>query len=138
MNNLERAERFEELGKKFIKIAITQKTKLDFDMSLVVENECGTVACHGGFGLVALTPKYMDKTFWHGADAIGEFLGFGDEKGFCNWAEANPDIWGSEFSLYMFSNIGYKAFARDADDLLTLADIGEWYCDVSRRLKEVG
>lgn len=134
MNNIDRAERFILLAEKFIHVFKTEKTCLDFDTMRITSHACGTVACHGGWGLVALAPeKITDKSsFVEGAVAIARSLGFKDDDELTKWAGDNPHLWGSHKGGEMFTRTGYEAFASTED--MTLGDIASWYLDVAGRL----
>lgn len=136
LDNIELADRFIQMAEKFIGIFKERQTKLNFDKSKVEINACGTIACHGGFGLLALSPrKVRTEDFNDGARKLALFLGFEDDDDLENWALANPDIWGGEDGHWMFCPGGYRAFGRTEEDPpMTLGDIASWYLDVAGRL----
>ena len=134
MNNIDRAERFILLAEKFIHIFKTQETVLNFDTMRITRHACGTAACHGGWGLVALAPEKVtdESSFITGAIEIAKFLGFKDDDELTEWANDNPHLWGSDMGSEMFTCVGYEAFA--GTEYMTLGDIASWYLDVAGRL----
>lgn len=139
-SNLELAEKFLELSDKFKNYYEKNKTVLDFTQFDVDTNECGTVACHGGFGLCILgTPEEIDDfDYSDGAFLISEYLGFKFKFELEAWAEANPKIWGSSYGDSMFSDVGYLSFGFKKDSNITLLDISNHYKKVSENLIKLG
>lgn len=136
MNNIDRADRFIQMAEKFINIFATEKTRLDFSQCDVVKHTCGTVACHGGYALLALKPgSIRNQDFDAGSIAVGKFLGFEGCSDFEDWAQRNPTIWGSENGELMFCCEGPMAFGRTLEsEPMNLGDIAAWYLDVAKRL----
>lgn len=138
LNNIDLAARFIFVAERFLHIYKTQRTALRFPAIRVETNPiCGTVACHGGFALIALRPSLVGATgvgFVHGATALAECLGFETAGELGRWAQDNPDVWGGPNGLNMFSACGYQAFGRNSPEGMTLADITQWYLNIVERL----
>ena len=66
-NNIDLASRFNELADKFETLFNRTKTILDFGECWVEEHPCGTVACHGGFGLCILQEQMTEEDKLHRA-----------------------------------------------------------------------
>lgn len=137
-NNLDLAIQFFNLGMKFKSIYYKQRTLVDFSKCSVHKNTCGTVACHGGFGLCALgkpedTHKY---NFLDGAILISRYLGFNNVEHLEYWATQNPKYWNNEYGFYMFKEKGYLSFGFTIFNKyqLTLLDIASHYFQVSLNL----
>lgn len=141
LNNVELAARFIFMAERFKNLHVMYEPEVNFGVGSVpcTENLCGTPACHGGWALVALQPvasERAEQRWWRysdGADFLAEYLGFEGRYFLQEWAERNPQIWGSECGAFMFRSEGYKAFGRDTNDL-TLLDIAAWYLGVADRL----
>ena len=140
------ANKFSEMGHKFIAIHAQNglaSDNLDFSVTYVEEHPCGTVACHGGWGLVILKPVKNDdrpaKFYSTGSNAIAKYLGFddGDDNAarhkFISWAHHNPLLWGNRYGLDGFGIKGYKAFGKNKGEC-TLEDIGNHYIEVGKRI----
>lgn len=145
-NSVELALRFEELGNKFIDYFEKNKTVLNFNSMGVEKTECGTVACHGGFGIVVLgnANNYNDY-YIGGAILIAKFLGFeydvhsglDESEQLTKWALDNSEIWGNMYGSSMFSYYGYLAFDKTKEELITLEDIAKKYFDIAYRLTHI-
>ncbi len=132
-------EKFEWIGKEFIKLGEQNKNSVAFYLGFVQVNECGTLACHGGWACVIFdlkTPDLQYKRYECGAEELAKFLGFKSMTHYMEWAEANPEIWGNYFGFEMFQEEGYKSFGFDDEDshLCKLEDIGKHYIYVAKRL----
>ncbi len=139
-DNVELGRRFNEMGKKFLRIHEIEATKVDFSAMEISRHACGTVACHGGFAALALDikPRWAQYTYQLGADALAEFLGFENYGEMLLWAEENPRIWGSDYGHEMFSGCGHFAFTANRVEKdtreITLLVIAQWYANVASRL----
>ena len=60
---------------------------------------CG---CHAGF-ISAVFGESGEK-WLYGAKFLSNFLGFGTYEKLPKWAQKNPDIWGNEEGIYLFSD----------------------------------
>lgn len=136
-NNTEMAARFIFVAERFIYFLKTRKCSVNFDQSVVEDSACGTVACHGGFALLAL---YDQPAIGHasdyrqGANALGRHLGFENHQGLLDWARDNPDLWGSPYGDDMFDGEdGHLAFNGE-EGKISLEDIASWYLKVAERL----
>ena len=92
------AVKFNELADKFEKFYNENKTILNFSCTDVENHPCGTIACHGGFGLCILgNEKELRQNFVYGADLIAKYLGFEGTTQLETWAEENYYIWGNGY-----------------------------------------
>ena len=145
------SEKMIDLGNRFVDIhnlSNLSSDNLDFHQSLVkTVDECGTVACHGGWGHVLFKQENISEhpnyaPFEHGAAAIARFLGFSDKclgfdsyDNFAKWARLNPELWGNIAGGSMFHTDGHRAFGYSFPDDCTLENIGQHYIAVGERLK---
>lgn len=107
---------------------------LDFKECLADDDyQCGTIACHGGWGCVIFN---TGGDYLHGANAIAEFLGFEDHHEFRNWAHNNSKYWGNEYGALMFDSEGYLAFGFGEGDPVTVNDVGDHHVGVGKRINE--
>lgn len=158
----ELADRFDSLSDKFLEVSRTEKGVVDFSMPCVGKlPECGTVACHGGWGAVVLGEdvKYREFRDWDdlnensdyfnsatttsyhdGITLIAEFLGFYGRHFFEDWAKCYGGYWGNSYGRMMFGNLGYSAFTDPGKDHQTidLYQIQKWYREVAARLRYMG
>lgn len=141
-DHLQLADQFLKMAERFLPYAANEKCNLDFGEGNVVANECGTVACHGGYAALALglgagvhTSNYDKLHFHKGAHALAEYLGFESVDDIEDWADYNPDIWGTESGRDMFDAYGWYAFDMDSD--MKLKDIVSHYLSVAKRLMEI-
>jgi len=130
--------KFIEMGHLFQKIHEEKRLTSDnlvFTEAEIAQADCGTVACHGGWGAVifGLDPG---SDFKEGADAIAEFLGFDYYDDFEQWATSNPHYWGNKFGFFMFCCDGYWAFGFEHYYDITVNDIGKHYIGVGERINE--
>ena len=91
--------------------------KVDMHEGGISKNECGTVACHAGWYLVAHlkgTPVSDWKLFDYrqGKELLIKDLGVAGEYYIVHWAEDYPELWGSKHGGCMFvSRIAFPQFA---------------------------
>lgn len=139
-DRLELADKFIQMSEKFMNIYARGRMEVRFSVTELNEHPCGTVACHGGYGLIALRdemPEIKDeKSFVEGSRAIALFLGFIDEADYIQWANEYPEYWGCEHGKWMFTFQGRRAFnleypSTNSTSLLTIAI---WYANVAARL----
>ena len=128
------------LANFFGAIAKNTDNVLDFTETGVVKEPCGTVACHGGFGLwlpVTRRPSmYLYPDCFVGADKITYVMGFTNRKAYERWAYKNPERWGCAFGASMFGGGGEVAFGRKKLSYdCTLQTIADWYASVADRLE---
>ncbi len=127
-----------EVAAKFREIYYNEKTIVDFDMSYVKPTPCGTVACHGGWALVALSgiKNSIRKEYSRGISRLSNFVMGDPLLDLAVWADSNDELWGNENGLYMFNSNGYIAFnsTRYECTLLTIAD---HYDAVAKRIEEL-
>lgn len=64
---------------------------------------CGTVHCYGGWYAIAACHISCPLTFWDGATAMAQHLGFETACELERWAMNNPSIWG-ENGEYIFTS----------------------------------
>lgn len=133
------ATKLDEVGDKFLKLFNSQATKVDFiKVDHPKASKCGTVACHGGWGLVILPAGLGILDGWRsysvGADRISKHLGFWGTAAFESWAAVHPTIWGNGYGGCMFGGRGEWAFGKESGETCTLEDIGNHYKDVAGRL----
>lgn len=134
----ELANNFIRVGKDFELLAQKESNELDFGKSYVEIDSCGTVACHGGWGVVLYAPSNEVLDYEEGAGFIENQLGFDIRNGLNLeiFAEDNPEWWGNDLGRYMFGGVGYEAFGFEwADrDECTLESIGNHYIEVGNRI----
>lgn len=137
------AKRFADVGHLFIKMSEDKVTTVDFEAPGVMENACGTVACHGGFALLALCPVadapeyFRPYPYYAGATILAEYLGFTSKEAYEMWASNNPELWGNEHGALMFTGDGDLSFcALRGFHIVNLRQIGHWYLGVSRRIAQ--
>lgn len=151
LNDLELAERFAELADKFLELIKTHDldtVEVAFARGYVKAEvpTCGTVACHGGWAALLfaeelpLPTKYKSSlgydiySFFSGAEALANFLGFSDDDALRYWADCNSTIWGNDLGLMMFSAHGHLAFDKADGESTSLLDIVAKYLQVSTNL----
>lgn len=140
----ELADNFIRVGQDFIDIHSTRslnESNLDFNEGSIVElNSCGTVSCHGGWGLILYGTEDQIEAgdFEDGAGLIEEQLGFENSEGVYleDFAYYHKDFWGNEFGSCMFGPTGWKSFNKTKPCSTTLEDIGLWYQGVGGRIKD--
>lgn len=128
-----------EVAAKFREIYVNEKeTKLDFDMSYVKPTPCGTVACHGGWALVAIEglEDSRRRPYAAGVQQLEQYLTTNPNWRFPLWAYENPDLWGNTYGIGMFFADGYKAFDSECFNC-TLLTIADHYDAVAARIEEL-
>ena len=133
-----------ELGRRFVELhneKLLTAGNLDFGESGNREEDCGTVACHGGWAALILdstvnpeVDPYPYQSYELGALAIGRFVGFTGEGSLLDWADSNPLEWGNEFGHYMFDSNGYSSFGVFDAGQCTVGDIGMHWVAVGCRV----
>jgi hypothetical protein len=93
-------------------------------------NSCGTPMCHAGW--FAIGAKIDTDSFTDGADVIAQTLGFEDRKQLRFWANDNPQIWGNEWGMAMFTD--GKAFGKAEDEFGSLQIIIDHWKGVRDRV----
>ncbi len=140
------AERFIQMSEKFLTVVKEQSPILRFAAAKATEYEtrtsCGTVACHGGFGLIILPEDKDDLaslSFVDGAHRIAQFLGFESMSCFIRWAGNYPEYWGNRRGIDMFTTAGAEAFGADRNSYrqVSLLTVAQWYANVAARLLRV-
>lgn len=135
---------------------------LNFREVAVTSTACGTVACHGGWlsTMEFMRPdlKTMDdgvfensinlqthlQEFQCGAALLAAYLGLTVESRpqpwwrFAIWADQNPEVWGNDRGLGMFSSDGARSFVPYDQKRVTLATIATRYRGVAARLRTRG
>lgn len=136
---VELGNNFKKVGEDFLKIkhVTDNECELNFSSVSLNETECGTVACHGGWGVFLYS---FDKTldFESGAELIEKQLGFDEARGvnLAKFASDNPEIWGNHLGLFMFGGHGYRSFGFHNPGVCTIQDIGNHYIVVGNRILE--
>lgn len=133
-DHIQLAAQFISMAEKFMPFVRDESYRLNMMEPQVRKHHCGTVACHGGYGLLALGCD-ISRGFRRGADAIAEHLGFGGELDLEAFAIFNPDIWGNERGTMMFYN--GEAFGVHEDEVVTMGHIVAHYLSVAERLLEI-
>lgn len=141
------ASNFIEIGNDFINLHndknLTHKNLNFRESGIENTTDCGTIACHGGWGYALYHKNYdLNKMLWaydifgEGADDIAHKLGFQDKMDFEYWAMKNKALWGNKFGNLMFSCSGYLAFGIHHTGICTLQDIGNHYIAVGKRIRK--
>lgn len=130
------SEKLRWLGNKFIELDDGKNT-LNFHAPYVhkksLVEECGTIACHAGWGCVIfdLTPPFL----WsYGANAIAYHLGFKFWQSYTIWAMFHKEIWGNQYGDLMFSSDGAAAFNVVYQHECTLKTVGQYYLGLAGRV----
>lgn len=97
----------------------------------VIDPECGSPMCHGGWYAASAKQGFDDYT--EGAGLMAKDLGFDTVKALEDWARSNAHLWGGNGGMYMFCNL--HAFTKDGEvnPDLTLRDIRNWWAAVHNR-----
>ena len=136
-------------------------TILDMSEEQIVNDHCGTTACHAGWYLLAktkvkhewracFTPEgsYYKKdsvflmskdkqeriNYFGGCSLMARDLGFKQESELTEWAERNPDIWGNEYGRFMFTSPDAFRFPNGGE--VTLEMIADHWQAVSDLLED--
>jgi hypothetical protein len=139
-DSVELAAKFISLAEKFHSYGKENPHKVNFASGSVIQNECGTVACHGVFADIILyyqEEKHLAR-YWRGALKLSRFLGFDFPHDFLHWATRNPHLWGNKLGRYMFRSEGYLSFGKSSkEEEVSLFTIAEHYLGVAERLLEL-
>jgi hypothetical protein len=96
--------------------------------------ECGTVHCHAGWYAVAACNLEMDLDYGDGAYKLATDLGFFSSMDLKLWVSNNPELWGNDEGLLMFTDkIAFKSKGRP-NGAETLQDIISHWEEVRDRL----
>lgn len=106
--------------------------------------ECGTVACHGGWYAIAATDFYWGNdglakrdgrpvSYTEGADCLARDIGLGCLAGLKQWAAKHPDIWGNIYGAEMF----YRTSRAFGPGDITVQDVIAHWRGVADRIERM-